>query len=294
MPSNPSSSLQEAGEHRAAEGRGQRVERGHDDMRRHQRQRTRLEGGDEGHELDPGRSSSRVASIDRQAVVRVDLRRAVAGEVLHAGGDAARLQARHGRRHVAGDELRVAPEGADADDRVPRVRVDVGDRGEVVGDAHLAQRVRRSRPATASVSAGSSTSPSASAPGTELPRAASSRVTSPPSSSIATTVSGATRIDAVSARSCSESRTLRAKRTTPPRPASSSRRSHAGAISPAKPGRMQARASRSSDAAHPFTEPAVRPKAMRRCTSRKKTITGIAVSVEAAISAPQSVLRLVP
>ena len=46
--------------------------------------------------------------------------------------------------------------------------------------------------------------------------------------------------------------------------------------------------------AHPFTAPAVRPKAMRRCTSRKKTITGIAVSVEAAISAPQSVLRLVP
>ena len=31
-----------------------------------------------------------------------------------------------------------------------------------------------------------------------------------------------------------------------------------------------------------------------RWTRRKKTITGIAVSVDAAISAPQSVLRLVP
>src|SRR5439155_20956129 len=45
---------------------------------------------------------------------------------------------------------------------------------------------------------------------------------------------------------------------------------------------------------HPFTAPAVSPKAIRRCTSRKKTTTGIAVSVDAAISAPQSVCRLEP
>ncbi len=47
-------------------------------------------------------------------------------------------------------------------------------------------------------------------------------------------------------------------------------------------------------AAHPLTEPAVRPNAMRRWTMRKNTTTGIAVKVEAAINAPQSVLRLVP
>src|SRR5205823_4913974 len=46
--------------------------------------------------------------------------------------------------------------------------------------------------------------------------------------------------------------------------------------------------------AHPRTAPAVRPNAMRRWTSRKKTTTGIAVSDEAAISAPQSVCRLEP
>src|SRR5581483_4233595 len=46
--------------------------------------------------------------------------------------------------------------------------------------------------------------------------------------------------------------------------------------------------------AHPRTAPAVSPKAIRRCTSRKKTTTGTAVSVDAAISAPQSVWRLVP
>ena len=43
-----------------------------------------------------------------------------------------------------------------------------------------------------------------------------------------------------------------------------------------------------------LTAPAVSPKAIFRCTSRKKITTGIAVSVEAAISPPQSMFRLVP
>ena len=46
--------------------------------------------------------------------------------------------------------------------------------------------------------------------------------------------------------------------------------------------------------AQPRTAPAVRPNAIRRCTIRKKTTTGIAVSVDAAIRPPQSVYRLVP
>ena len=70
------------------------------------------------------------------------------------------------------------------------------------------------------------------------------------------------------------------------------------AACPRTPGRCRtsraARASRSSRRGHPLTEPAVRPKAIFRCTSRKNTTTGIAVSVDAAISAPQSVFRLVP
>ena len=45
---------------------------------------------------------------------------------------------------------------------------------------------------------------------------------------------------------------------------------------------------------HPFTAPAVSPKAIRRWTKRKKATTGIAVSVDAAIKAPQSVPREVP
>src|SRR5581483_8388489 len=59
--------------------------------------------------------------------------------------------------------------------------------------------------------------------------------------------------------------------------------------------RKQARRSETRErTAHPRTAPAVRPKAIRRCTSRKKITTGTAVSVEAAIRAPQSVCRLVP
>ena len=45
---------------------------------------------------------------------------------------------------------------------------------------------------------------------------------------------------------------------------------------------------------HALTAPAVRPKAIFRWTRRKKITTGIAVSVDAAMSAPQSVALLVP
>ena len=45
---------------------------------------------------------------------------------------------------------------------------------------------------------------------------------------------------------------------------------------------------------HALTAPAVSPNEIFRCTSRKKTTTGIAISVEPAISAPQSVCLLDP
>ena len=46
--------------------------------------------------------------------------------------------------------------------------------------------------------------------------------------------------------------------------------------------------------AQPLTAPDVRPNAIFRCTSRKKIMTGSAMSVAPAMSPPQSVLRLVP
>ena len=62
---------------------------------------------------------------DRQVVVRVDGRVAVAREVLRARGDTAVLQAPdHGRAKPA-DEVGVVAERAVADHRVLRVGVDV-------------------------------------------------------------------------------------------------------------------------------------------------------------------------
>ena len=87
------------------------------------------------------RSSSRVAEIDRQPEVGVDLRGAVAREVLRAGCDSALLQAAHEGGDVVRDEQGIGPERAHADDRVQRVGVDVGDRREVVRDPDGAELV---------------------------------------------------------------------------------------------------------------------------------------------------------
>ena len=102
--------------------------------------------------------------------------------------------------------------------------------------------------ATASVSSTSSTTPRPSALGNELPCSTSSRVTSPPSSSSATSNRGASsRSAAVNAASCSGSWTFVAKRQTPPSPSASHGRSHSGRSGPAKLGTRQAAASRESE-----------------------------------------------
>ena len=74
---------------------------------------------------------SEVARGGRKLEMRVDGRVAVAGKVLCARGDADALCACDEGGDVPRDEVRVRTERADADDRVPRIRVDVGNRGEV-------------------------------------------------------------------------------------------------------------------------------------------------------------------
>ena len=64
--------------------------------------------------------------------MRVDVRRAVAGEVLDCGQHAGILEAVDVRRHHVGDEVGVFAERAGIDDRVARVGVEVGD-----GSVHL-------------------------------------------------------------------------------------------------------------------------------------------------------------
>ncbi len=152
-----------------------------------------------------------------------------------------------------------------------------------------------SEAATRSVRSTSSTTPSAPLPGYELPVAASRRVTSPPSSSIAIRMSGRSeRRSSVSARSCSWLSTFQAYRTTPPSPSASRRRQPVG-HDRALEAREDAARGQPFELAHQaLTAPAVRPNAILRCTSRKKITTGIAVSVDAAMSPPQSMFRLVP
>ena len=146
--------------------------------------------------------------------------------------------------------------------------------------------------ATSSVSAGSSTTPSARLPGKELPVAASSLVTSPPSSSIATRISRSPRRRAVRAASCSGSRDVVGEERDPAEAALELSQHPVGHVVAGK-ARQQAGAGEPLDVRHDLTAPAVSPKAIRRCTSTKKTTTGSAVSVAPAISEPQSVPRSV-
>ena len=65
----------------------------------------------------------------------------MAGEVLGTRRDTGGLESARPGRDVGGDLLGVHAEAAGADDGVVGVAVDVGDRGEVEGDAHRRELV---------------------------------------------------------------------------------------------------------------------------------------------------------
>ena len=118
----------------AAHRRGRIAERADDDVRGHDR----LDAGT--HRRAERRERRLLERVDdRQLVVRVLRRVAVAGEVLGAGRDARALKSAHRSRHVPPDELAVRAERADADDRVERIRVHVRDGRQVQVDSRLAQ-----------------------------------------------------------------------------------------------------------------------------------------------------------
>src|SRR6476620_9787187 len=71
--------------------------------------------------------------------MRVDVGGAMAGKVLRACGDAARLQPGHERGDMPGDERRVGAERADADHGVEWIDVDVGDGSEIERDARSSE-----------------------------------------------------------------------------------------------------------------------------------------------------------
>ena len=126
------------------------------------------------------------------------------------GGHARALQSADGCRDVTRDELAVSAERADADHRVVGVRVDVGDRREVEIHPDLRQlRSDRDRHALGELDVVHY----AERPAARIRAsfAASSRVTSPPSSSIPmrSSVRSALR-SSVSARSWSRLSTFQA------------------------------------------------------------------------------------
>ena len=272
----------------AAHRRRDVAQRADDDVRGHDRLRVGLDRSLEGQE---GSVLDRLH--DRELVMRVLGGVAVTREVLRAGCDARSLEPAHEGGHVPRRQLPVRAERADADDRVLGVRVHVRDRREV--DVHADRRQlgshrRRDLLRQLDVVDGAESRVAGI-------RASRRRLEAGDVAAFLVDrdehVPTLERSAAVSVPSCSRLSTFHAKRTTPPRPRSSHRRTHSGAVGPSKPGKTQAAASLSSEA-HPLTEPAVSPNAIFRCTSRKKMTTGIAVSVDAAMSAPQSVFLLVP
>ena len=239
------------------------------------------------------RSSSRVAEIDRQPEVGVDHGGAVAREVLGAGCDPTLLQASHEGGDVARDEQRIGPERAHADDGIERVGVDVGDRREVVRDPDgtelVGERPRdpRREPDVVDRAEREVSGHRASARRLETRDVAALLVD---------------RDDRALGHADRRRQPLQllgvahvaAEEHHAPEAIVELSGEPGRHGDPAEPG-QDARTSESVECpAHPRTAPAVSPNAMRRCTRRKNTITGIAVNVEAAIRPPQSVFRLVP
>ena len=123
---------QEAGEDLLREGRrALRVEVLVDDVGGHDEGYPGADGGLKGRQvlgLDLGQAP---LFVDREPQVAVHARVAVAGEVLGGGQHPGVLEPLDEGQAVAGDELGVGAEAAQADDRVLGVGVDVEHRGEV-------------------------------------------------------------------------------------------------------------------------------------------------------------------
>jgi hypothetical protein len=155
------------------------------------------------------------------------------------------------RPRTAAAPCRATSAGETPNDRVPITGLDGADSTSRHGArSRLIPSAARCVPiaaCTASVSPASSTAPSAALPGYGLPDSYQTRVTSPPSSSMATSRSSAAdRRDEVSACTlCSPPAMLDAKNVTPASPFSRADSSQPGAAAPGNGGMRTASASRS-------------------------------------------------
>ena len=110
---------------------------GHGQMAHHDAVQPRLYHAAEGIELHAVEPLAREAQ-GGQGLVRVDVRVAMAGEMLAHGQDASVLEAAGIGHHLAGHLGGVFAEGAAVDDGIVGVDIDVGHGGKVDVDAHLA------------------------------------------------------------------------------------------------------------------------------------------------------------
>ena len=261
----------------------------HDDVRGHDRLRPGLDGRAE-------RCERRIVQSldDGKREVRVHRGVAVPGEVLRAGGHPRALKAAYERSDMPGHELGVGAERANSDHGVLRIGVDVGNGREIEIDARSSKlRAERRRHALGEfdvVDDAQRRVARVRAPGRRLE----------PCDIAALFVDCEHEVGSLGAQIVRQRSELLATFHIPgvqDDPAESIRElptepvGHGWSLEPGK----DAAGSESLElAAHALTAPAVKPNAIFRCTSRKKITTGIAVSVDAAMSPPQSVFRPVP
>ena len=248
-------------------------------------------GGDRGAEREQRRGE--VAADRRQLAVRVDGRVAVAGKVLRARGDALALGPGDERRDVTRDELGVGAEAADADHGVARVRVHVRDRREVqvhAGARQLAGDRARDLLRQRHVVDGAER---------EVAGVRAAVLRLEPRHVAALLVDRDQQLGPLGAEGRRQLGELLGiadvvgEERDPAEPALEPALDPLGHDVPGE-ARQQAGRRLPVELAHCLTAPAVRPNAIRRCTSTKKMTTGSAVSVAAAISVPQSTPRVVP
>ena len=279
---------QQSGQDRLAEARRRVVQVGHEQMAGHHGLNAR---GDRGAERQQRRVE--VALDHRELAVRVGSRVPVAGEVLRAGRHALALRAGDERSDVTRDELGVGAEAAHADDGVQGIRVGVRDRGEVQVDARRGQLARDracDRLGQRHVVDGAER---------EVAGVRAAVLGLEPRHVAALLVDRDQELGPLGAKGARQLGELSriadvvGEEGDPAQPP----------LEPARDpvrddvtgeARLQTGRSEAVELAHCLTAPAVRPKAIRRCTITKKMTTGRAVSVAAAISVPQSTPRVVP
>ena len=231
----------------------------------------------------------------RQLQMRVGNRLAVAGEMLDARGDADALHALDEGCDVPGHELRIGAERANADDRAGRVDEHVGHGREVDVDPGRRQ-LAADRPSDAARQGGV-----VDRAEREVPRERAPARGLEPGDVAALLVGRHQQVRLLRTqrgRQCGhllrlgdvageEDDAAEALLQQSFQPVRNGLAEEAGEETGRRSGAEPA-------VAHPRTAPAVSPNPIFRCTIRKKTITGIAISVEPAIRPPQSVFRLVP